>query len=80
MLKRIEQIKNQANLFSNNLYFVYQITLKISVIGRIPLRDFKGLEKCDGITRKMVLDFSLNVALGNMDQAFRYINSTVLIC
>lgn len=50
-----------------------QITLKISVIERIALRDFKGLEKCDLSTRKMVLDFSLNVAQGNMDHAFRFL-------
>lgn len=50
-----------------------QITLKINNIGRIALRDFKGLEKCDPSTRKMVLDFSLNVAQGNMDHAFRFI-------
>lgn len=48
-----------------------QVTLKINEIGRIALRDFKGLESCDSATRQMVLDFSLNVAQGHMDQAFR---------
>ncbi|XP_055383288.1 intraflagellar transport protein 140 homolog [Condylostylus longicornis] len=51
------------------------ITLNISIINQITLRDFKGLENCDENTRKMVLDFSLNVALGNMDMAFRCIRS-----
>lgn len=49
----------------------FQVTLKINEIGRIALRDFKGLENCDANTRRMVLDFSLNVAQRNMDQAFR---------
>lgn len=39
---------------------------------KIPLRDFKGLENCDSHTSRMVLDFSLNIAQGNMDQAFRW--------
>ncbi|XP_055684546.1 intraflagellar transport protein 140 homolog [Lutzomyia longipalpis] len=58
-----------------NLCAPHVITLKINSIGRIALRDFKGLEKCDPSTRKMVLDFSLNVAQGNMDHAFRCIKS-----
>lgn len=48
-----------------------KVTLKINEIGRIALRDFKGLENCNSQTRQMVLDFSLNVAQGNMDQAFK---------
>lgn len=39
------------------------------------MRDFKGLENCDPHTSRMVLDFSLNIAQGNMDQAFRNIRS-----
>lgn len=39
------------------------------------MRDFHGLATCDGSTRQMVLDFSLHVAQGNMDQAFRCIRS-----
>jgi hypothetical protein len=49
-----------------------QITLQVNNIGHIVLRDFKGLEKCDESTRKMVLNFSLNLAQGMLDQAFRY--------
>lgn len=55
----------------SNGQLCFQVTLKINEIGRIALRDFKGLENCDQATRQMVLDFSLNVAQGNMDQAFR---------
>lgn len=41
----------------------------------MPLRDFKGIDASDIVTRKKVLDFSLLVAEGNMDQAFRCIRS-----
>ena len=55
------------------IFFRLQITLKAGVIGKIALRDFKGLEdKCDASTRQMVLDFSFNLALGNISAAFRY--------
>lgn len=49
--------------------------LKNGTIERFALRDFKGMENCDVATRKMVLDFSLLVSEGNMDQAFRCIRS-----
>lgn len=51
------------------------ITLKVGVVGQKTLRDFVGLENSDAETRKMVLDFSLNVAQGNLDQAFICIRS-----
>lgn len=51
----------------------YVVVLKVNQIMRVPMRDFKGMEQCDSSTRKMILDFSLHVALGNMDQAFRCI-------
>lgn len=51
------------------------ITLKVGVIGQKILRDFIGLQNTDAATRKMVLDFSLNVSLGNLDQAFFSIRS-----
>jgi intraflagellar transport protein 140 len=51
------------------------ITLKVGVVGQKTLRDFVGLEDSDAETRKMVLDFSLNVAQGNLDQAFICIRS-----
>ena len=55
----------------NQNFPLLKVTLRVNEMGRLPLRDFKGLESCDGHTRQMVLDFSLNVAQGHMDQAFR---------
>lgn len=40
-----------------------------------PLRDFVDLKDCDPSTRKMVLNFSMHVAEGNMDLAYRSIRS-----
>ncbi|XP_035773197.1 intraflagellar transport protein 140 homolog [Anopheles albimanus] len=51
------------------------VVLQRNNIVRLPLRDFKGLEECDLATRGMVLNFSLNVAQENMDQAFSCIRS-----
>ncbi|XP_050099800.1 intraflagellar transport protein 140 homolog [Anopheles aquasalis] len=51
------------------------VVLQRNSIVRLPLRDFKGLEECDLVTRGMVLNFSLNVAQENMDQAFSCIRS-----
>lgn len=51
------------------------ISLKVGVVGQKTLRDFIGLQATDAVTRKMVLDFSLNVAQGNLDQAFICIRS-----
>lgn len=51
------------------------VTLKVGVVGQKTLRDFIGLQNSDAATRKMVLDFSLNVAQGNLDQAFICIRS-----
>lgn len=51
------------------------VTLKVGVVGQKTLRDFVGLQNSDAATRKMVLDFSLNVAQGNLDQAFICIRS-----
>lgn len=51
------------------------ITLKTGTIGHKILRNFVGLEDSDSATRKMVLDFTLSVAQGNLDQAFICIRS-----
>uniref|UniRef100_A0A182RYS9 WD_REPEATS_REGION domain-containing protein n=1 Tax=Anopheles funestus TaxID=62324 RepID=A0A182RYS9_ANOFN len=51
------------------------IVLRRNDIARLALRDFKGLDACDLATREMVLNFSLNVAQENMDQAFSCIRS-----
>uniref|UniRef100_A0AAG5DP30 Uncharacterized protein n=1 Tax=Anopheles atroparvus TaxID=41427 RepID=A0AAG5DP30_ANOAO len=58
-----------------NLCVPHLVVLKRNEIVRVPLRDFKGLETCDLATRGMVLNFSLNVAQENMDQAFSCIRS-----
>lgn len=39
------------------------------------LRDFVDLQDCDSGTRQMVLNFSMHVAEGNMDLAYRSIRS-----
>lgn len=45
------------------------------MIRETPLRDFSDLKDCDMATRKMVLNFSMHVAEGNMDLAYRSIRS-----
>ncbi|KAL7020245.1 hypothetical protein ACKWTF_011435 [Chironomus riparius] len=62
--------ENLINLCAPNL-----ITLKTGVMEHKCLRNFIGLENIDAATRKMILDFSLNVAQGNLDQAFSCIRS-----
>ncbi|CAH2002580.1 unnamed protein product [Acanthoscelides obtectus] len=49
------------------------VTLEKLSIVRDIMSDFLGLEKCDKTTRSAVLDFSYNLALGNMDGAFKAI-------
>ncbi|KAI5932679.1 Intraflagellar transport protein 140 [Manis javanica] len=43
------------------------------MVGRRPLRDFVGLEDCDKPTRDAMLNFSLFVTIGDMDEAFKSI-------
>ncbi|XP_006874007.1 PREDICTED: intraflagellar transport protein 140 homolog [Chrysochloris asiatica] len=43
------------------------------MVGRRPLRDFVGLEDCDRPTRDAMLNFSIFVAIGDMDEAFKSI-------
>lgn len=62
--------ENLINLCTPNI-----ITLKVGVIGQKIMRDFIGLQNTDEDTRKMVLNFSINVAQGNLDQAFICIRS-----
>jgi intraflagellar transport protein 140 len=71
----IEIIDLSSNEQLINLCAPNVICLKVGVIGQKILRDFIGLENTDDATRKMVLDFSLNVAQGNLDQAFFCIRS-----
>lgn len=39
------------------------------------MRDFEGLQNCDKPTRDAVLDFSYNLSIGNMDEAFKAIKT-----
>lgn len=74
-IMEIEIIDLSSNEQLINLCAPNIITLKVGVIGHKILRDFIGLQSTDKTTRKMVLDFSLNVSLGNLDQAFFCIRS-----
>lgn len=74
-IMEIEVIDLSSNEQLINLCAPNVITLKVGVIGQKILRDFIGLQNTDAATRKMVLDFSLNVSLGNLDQAFFCIRS-----
>lgn len=37
----------------------------------VPMRDFTGMEAVDARTRRALLDFSYQMAVGNMDDAYR---------
>ncbi|XP_055541505.1 intraflagellar transport protein 140 homolog [Wyeomyia smithii] len=74
-LKELELIELGSGEQLINLCIPHVVILKLNQIELLPLRDFKGLEHCDVITRNMVLNFSLNVAQENMDQAFSCIRS-----
>ncbi|XP_069684990.1 intraflagellar transport protein 140 homolog [Periplaneta americana] len=45
------------------------------LVERLVMRDFEGLQNCDKATRDAVLDFSYNLSIGNMDEAFRAIKT-----
>lgn len=44
-------------------------------IERHTMTNFRGIENCSETTRKLILDFSLFIADGKMDEAFRCIRS-----
>jgi intraflagellar transport protein 140 len=44
-------------------------------VERLIMRDFEGLQNCDKPTCDAVLDFSYNLNVGNMDEAFRAIKT-----
>lgn len=44
-----------------------------SEIKKVPLQDFVGLDECDNTTRVALLDFSRQMALGDLDSAFNSI-------
>lgn len=50
------------------------ILSKLTITREI-MSDFSGLETCNKTTRSAVLDFSYNLSLGNMDDAFRAIKT-----
>ncbi|XP_037936551.1 intraflagellar transport protein 140 homolog [Teleopsis dalmanni] len=58
-----------------NLCVPHVISLDINLVKSKPLQDFIDLKNCDANTRKLVLNFSLHVAEGNMDLAYRCIRS-----
>lgn len=58
-----------------NLCIPNVVRLKINAVEEQPLQDFVDLQQCDAATRKQVLNFSLYVAEGNMDLAYRSIRS-----
>lgn len=66
-----EELILSANEKLINFGIPHIVTLKVTNIEKIALRDFKGIENCDEATRKTIMDFSLNIALGKMDEAFR---------
>ncbi|XP_067639118.1 intraflagellar transport protein 140 homolog isoform X2 [Eurosta solidaginis] len=58
-----------------NLCVPNVITLDINIVKERPLQDFADLTKCDTNLRKIVLNFRLHIAEGNMDLAYRCIRS-----
>lgn len=69
-----EEINLNPNEKLINLCVPHIITLRVTSIEKTSLRDFVGLDNCDEATRKTVMNFTLNVALGKMDDAFRLIS------
>ncbi|XP_018800098.1 PREDICTED: intraflagellar transport protein 140 homolog [Bactrocera latifrons] len=77
--------KNKLNILETRLLAMAEqlinlcvpnvITLDINLVKERPLQDFVDLIKCDPNIRKMVLNFSLHIAEGNMDLAYRSIRS-----
>ncbi|XP_031624107.1 intraflagellar transport protein 140 homolog isoform X2 [Contarinia nasturtii] len=58
-----------------DMYTPYVITLKVNQIKRNVLTNFKGIETTSETNRKLILDFSIFIADGKMDEAFRCIRS-----
>lgn len=55
-------------------------TPHIAILHKLSIRreimsDFLGLETCNKTTRTAILDFSYNLSLGNMDEAFKAIKT-----
>lgn len=75
LIRELEKIPLTSGQNLINVCSPHVVTLQVTSIVRISLRDFVGLDNCDLATRKKVLDFSLHVANGNMDLAFSCIRS-----
>lgn len=58
-----------------NLCVPNVVCLKVNAVQNQPLKDFVDLQQCDVLTRRQVLNFSLHVAEGQMDLAFRCVRS-----
>ncbi|KAH8409514.1 hypothetical protein KR222_007700 [Zaprionus bogoriensis] len=58
-----------------NLCVPSVVCLKVNAVQEQPLKDFVDLQQCDVLTRRQVLNFSLHVAEGQMDLAFRCVRS-----
>ncbi|EDW77675.1 uncharacterized protein Dwil_GK24432 [Drosophila willistoni] len=75
-LKLLEsQVLNPMGAQLLNLCVPHVIWLKINTVEEHPLKDFTDLQQCDSGTRRQVLNFSLHVAEGNMDLAYRSVRS-----
>lgn len=58
-----------------NLSVPSVVCLQVNAVQEQPLKDFADLQQCDASTRRQVLNFSLHVAEGQMDLAFRCVRS-----
>ncbi|XP_030565569.1 intraflagellar transport protein 140 homolog isoform X1 [Drosophila novamexicana] len=58
-----------------NLCVPSVVCLQVNAVQEQPLKDFVDLQQCDASTRRQVLNFSLHVAEGHMDLAFRCVRS-----
>ncbi|EDW03430.1 intraflagellar transport protein 140 homolog [Drosophila grimshawi] len=58
-----------------NLCVPSVVCLQVNTVKEQPLKDFTDLQQCDANTRRQVLNFSLHVAEGQMDLAFRCVRS-----
>ncbi|XP_063916884.1 intraflagellar transport protein 140 homolog [Zophobas morio] len=67
----IRGVDNDSRLLA--LATPHIVLLEKLIVIREVMSDFAGLEACNKATRNAVLDFSYNLSLGNMDEAFKAI-------
>lgn len=58
-----------------DMFTPYAVTLKVGHIEKRILNNFTGIEVTNEVNRKLILDFSVFIADGKMDEAFRCIRS-----